>query len=470
VSACTFPSLRRFFGFAEGSPDFSVRSDRSTKAGFFRLGPDTVLFGKFAGGTPSNDPRAKLNDVSRELRVNGTSIELPFDPEEIIQNLRQERYVAASPRYRQRFRIARDFYYMARPWLPLAVRKRLQQIYLRGWEKQAFPKWPVDRTVDRVFEQMLVLMLKSKGIESIPFIWFWPNGANACAVMTHDVEAEPGKRFCSQLMDIDEAFGIPASFQIVPQDRYSVEPRFLDEIRTRGFEINVQDLNHDGKLFLRRSEFEHRVKAINGYGREYGASGFRSAVLYRNQEWVSLLEFEYDMSVPNVAHLDPQRGGCCTIMPYFVGELLELPVTMTQDYSLSNILNDFSLKLWQRQSQCILRNHGLMNFIIHPDYMLSEKAQQRYKSLLTFLTMLRVEEGLWIALPNDVNRWWRQRDQMMLRRKGQEWLIEGEGSERASVAYAIVENDRLVYSLTPRPQTGCLFRSQATGLACLLQT
>jgi hypothetical protein len=26
--------------------------------------------------------------------------------------------------------------------------------------------------------------------------------------------------------------------------------------------------------------------------------------------------FAYDMSIPNVAHLDPQRGGCCTIMPF----------------------------------------------------------------------------------------------------------------------------------------------------------
>ena len=31
------------------------------------------------------------------------------------------------------------------------------------------------------------------------------------------------------------------------------------------------------------------------------------------------LDFSFDMSIPNVAHLDPQRGGCCTIMPYFIG-------------------------------------------------------------------------------------------------------------------------------------------------------
>ena len=53
------------------------------------------------------------------------------------------------------------------------------------------------------------------------------------------------------------------------------------------------------------------------------------------------------MSVPNVAHLEPQRGGCCTVMPYFVGDVLELPLTTIQDYSLFHILGDYSTTLWK---------------------------------------------------------------------------------------------------------------------------
>ena len=118
---------------------------------------------------------------------------------------------------------------------------------------------------------------------------------------------------------------IPASFQIVPEDRYEVSQEFLDSIRGRGFEINVQNLNHDGRLYNDRSEFARRAEKINEYGRRFGASGFRSAILYRRQEWYSDLDFSYDMSVPNSGHLEPQRGGCCTVMPYFVGKILELP-------------------------------------------------------------------------------------------------------------------------------------------------
>ena len=78
-------------------------------------------------------------------------------------------------------------------------------------------------------------------------------------------------------------------------------------------------------------------------------------MLYRKQSWFDALDFAYDMSVPNVAHLDPQRGGCCTVMPYFIGDMLELPVTMTQDYMMFHILKDYSIGLWKQQISWLWR-------------------------------------------------------------------------------------------------------------------
>ena len=66
--------------------------------------------------------------------------------------------------------------------------------------------------------------------------------------MTHDVETTAGRDFCESLMTLNESFGIAASFQIIPEERYEVSQKFLDSIRSRGFEVNVQDLNHDGRL------------------------------------------------------------------------------------------------------------------------------------------------------------------------------------------------------------------------------
>ena len=137
---------------------------------------------------------------------------------------------------------------------------------------------------------------EAQGLEKIPFIWFWPDGFSSCAVITHDVEDPSGKDFCDRLMDMDESFGLRSSFQVVPENRYSVSPHFLDSIRSRGFEVNVHDLKHDGRLYADHAEFLRRAKRINNYAREYGAEGFRSGILYRNADWYDAFDFSYDMS------------------------------------------------------------------------------------------------------------------------------------------------------------------------------
>ena len=145
----------------------------------------------------------------------------------------------------------------------------------------------------------------------------------------------------------------------------------LEGIRNRGFEVNVHDLNHDGSLFLEEREFQRRADRINKYVADFGTQGFRSGAMFQNQDWYSAFDFSYDMSVPNVAHLEPQRGGCCTVMPYFIGKILELPLTTIQDYSLFHILDDYSIDLWKHQIDLILKRNGLI--IHHPSRLHDRK-------------------------------------------------------------------------------------------------
>jgi len=377
-------------------------------------------------------------------------VRLPFDFAAVIDSLRYERYMKNGLDKRATVRTAiNNSYYFIRPILPVGVRKYLQRLRLSGWEQIPFPTWPVDRSVDTLCEQLLLLSMRAAGLDQIPFIWFWPEGAPSCAIMTHDVETRLGRDFCPDMMDMDDSFGIKSSFQVVPEDRYEVPPSFLQNIKDRGFVLAVQDLNHDGRLFKDRCQFVTRAQKINEYGRQWGAKGFRSAILYRRQEWFEALEFAYDMSVPNVAHLDPQHGGCCTVMPFFVGRILELPVTTTQDYTLFNILNDYSLDLWKRQIDLIMERHGLISFIVHPDYVTTPRETAVYKALLGYLAQLRAERGVWMATSDEVNRWWRQRAEMILVEDGDVVRIEGAGSERARLAYASEKNGRLVFSFPP---------------------
>jgi hypothetical protein len=248
-------------------------------------------------------------------------------------------------------------------------------------------------------------------------------------------------------MDLADSFAIKSSFQIVPERRYPVTESFLEAIRDRGFEINIHDLNHDGLLFGDRERFLRRADRINHYTRQFGARGFRSAMLYRNTDWFDALDVSYDMSIPNVALMDPQPGGCCTVFPFFVNEILEIPVTATQDYTLFHILNDYSTRLWKEQIALIRKQNGLVSFIIHPDYIGDERAQSVYVDLLRCLTELRSQGETWIALPREVDTWWRLRSQMDLVNVAGSWQIRGEGSERATLAYAVLNNDALTYEI-----------------------
>jgi hypothetical protein len=419
------------------------------REGYFKFG-DAVAFGRVSGGLTAAYATDPLPDVSDAVIVSEGRPFLPFDLSDVTTNLREERYRQNGHNWLQDTsagEAARRLYYSIRPLLGVGVRKHLQKVHLSGWDKISFPKWPVDLTVDTLMESAMTLALKAQQTSRIPFIWFWPDGASACGMMTHDIEGQAGLDFCDELMAIDDSYAIKSAFQLIPGGREEAWRRTAARLRQRGFEVNLHDLNHDGQLFADEETFLRQARRINEYAREFGCNGFRSGAMYREQAWFGAFEFSYDMSVPNAAHLEPQRGGCCTVMPYFVGNILELPLTTSQDYTLFFILKDYSTTLWKEQIRLISQRHGLISVITHPDYLVGRPERDVYADLLSHLADLRERNGLWMALPGEINQWWRNRRRMTLVPSGDGWRIEGPDSERARVAYAALENNRLVYKL-----------------------
>jgi hypothetical protein len=436
----------------------STSESASGEAGFFRLGADTICYGRCRTGTASNVTDSAKFDAMKDVRCDGSQLCLPFDFAEIINNLRLEHYrrsMAPGNEFIAASEPVRKFYYLIREFLPVSIRRKIQRAYFRDWKKIEFPAWPMDFTVDNLHERFLKLCMEASGVKKVPFIWFWPDGAPNGLIMTHDVETSTGRDFTSKLMDIDDSFGLKASIQVIPEHRYDVSNEYVSEIRKRGFEFNVHDLNHDGHLYREREEFERRAARVNSYIRQYGARGFRAGAMYRKQDWYNAFEFSYDMSVPNVAHLEPMRGGCCTIMPYFIGKIVELPLTAAQDYSLFHILHDYSIDLWKKQLALLRARNGLMSFISHPDYVIDRRARKVYEDLLGYLREMVAREKIWAALPHEVDEWWRARNQMKLVQKDGEWAIEGECAERARVAVASIEGDRLIYEAAGKQYRKC---------------
>ena len=397
----------------------------------------------------SFDSSALRCDSFRGCQTEQTSVcnhddsDYPISTSDVVDYLRYERYMTSSKSRMAIGSILNGSYYSLRSWLPTVMRRRLQKAWVADWRDIPFPKWPVDTSVEKFFERLVVRALCSDGCKSLPFIWFWPNGYSSCAAITHDVESRQGRDFCSCLMDMDESKRVRSSFQLIPEGSYSLPETFLETLIARGFEINVHDLKHDGRLFNREGDFRKRAEVINRYGREWRASGFRAAVMYHVLDWYDALDFSYDMSVCNVAHLEAQRGGCCTVFPYFVNNILEIPLTTVQDYALFHYLGRYDIDLWRQQFDIIKLQHGLACYLVHPDYIVEDRSKAVYSDLLEFLSEQRDSENVWLTSPGDVNEWWRARDSMKLVRKGNNWQIEGFRSEEACIGYASLDGERL---------------------------
>lgn len=415
----------------------------SEKPRHFYFGPDVLCYS-----------RTEVNvegDLLPQVKAAGSAVCLPFDLAQAVESFHYEKYPlrghGASGVFSSEW-LGR-LYYAVRPFLPDGWRRMLQRVYLSDWRRLPFPSWPVDFSADLLLERLLGIAIKAQQVARVPFVWFWPDGAPAATMMTHDVETETGRDFITQLMEVDESFGIRSSFQLVPEERYEAPPSLLDQIRSRGCEIAVHGLNHNGNPFANQRVFLKDAVRINDYVRRFGAEGFRSPCLYRNADCLEALEISYDMSVPNVAHLEVQRGGCCTVFPYFIGSILELPLTTIQDYALFHILGDFSLDLWNQQIGMILERQGLISFITHPDYLLETRAMRTYQALLAHLRELVRHNNLWLALPGEIHRWWRQRREMRVVLRDGWWRIEGPGQERARLAFARLDEDCLRWSVEP---------------------
>jgi hypothetical protein len=434
----------------ESLPAFTFGGSDSGDMGFFRFGDGNVCFGRCAAGVTARVADSGKYDALKEVRHDRLGLYFPCDVNEVVENLRRERYRQRSIGRFQSLAVSvpvREFYYAIRKFLPFRIRRQLQRLYFRGWNELPFPAWPVDFTVDAIHEELLGTVLHASGTHKIPFIWFWPDGASSSLIMTHDVETEAGRDFTPTLMETDRRYGIKASYQVVPELRYAVSDEYLCEIRKGGCEVNVHDLNHDGHLYKDRVEFARRATKINQYARRYKAAGFRAGAMYRKQEWYDAFEFSYDMSVPNVGHLEPFRGGCCTVMPHFIGAIVELPLTTIEDYSLFHILNNYSIDLWKHQLALIRARNGLMSVLVHPDYLLEARALGVYELLLGHLSEIVRHEKVWAALPGEVDQWWRARSGSSLVPRGEEWEIVGPAKDRARVAYAFLRDGELVYEL-----------------------
>src|SRR5215467_58893 len=124
----------------------SLAGELSAESGYFSF-DDGVCFGRSSVDFPAKLAGTGLPDLFPHVTSDGSTLRLPFDPSEIVDNFQRERYTANGyPDNRAMLsgEVLRKIYYWIRPLLAVSVRKHFQRLALRNWQGLPFPAWPVD--------------------------------------------------------------------------------------------------------------------------------------------------------------------------------------------------------------------------------------------------------------------------------------------------------------------------------------
>ncbi|MGH8904240.1 MAG: hypothetical protein ACRDYA_21790 [Egibacteraceae bacterium] len=380
--------------------------------------------------TPVRDVRG--NRVASEWRGQDGSTFLPYDPGEIIRNFWSERYhsVAGSSAAAQVKKLATAAYYRVRPVLPRASQIRLRRLFSRVQVRSRFPRWPIETALHDLYAH-LFRHATDLAQAPVPWLSLWPDGHSWAFVLTHDVETSVGCRNIPVLRDLEVEAGYRSSWNFVPK-RYAIDDEVLADLGSRGFEVGVHGLYHDGRDLESLSTLHERLPAIREHADRWRAGGFRSPATHRVWEWMPLLGFDYDSSYPDTDPFEPQSGGCCSLLPYFNRNMVELPITLPQDHTLFVILGHTDGHAWKEKAEHVRSRGGMALMITHPDYVSQEGLVSAYKSLLQ---EFRGDPSMWRALPREVSDWWRRRAASRLEATNGGWRILGPAAGQASIVY-----------------------------------
>jgi hypothetical protein len=250
-------------------------------------------------------------------------------------------------------------FYIIKPLVPRNIQLFLRTIFIKKSAEKYKSVWPILESAAR----------------KKPADWKgWPDNKEFAIILTHDVEHQRGYDRTLDLMQLEKDLGFVSSFNFVPERDYRVEKTVLNILTANGFEVGVQGLHHDGKLYSSRKEFLRRAVRINEYLKDWDAVGFRSPAMHHNLEWLLDLDIKYDLSTFDTDPFEPQSDGMGTIFPFRVNGkanrgYLELPYTLPQDSTLFIIMQEKNISIWLNKLEWIIRNKGMALVNVHPDYI-----------------------------------------------------------------------------------------------------
>jgi peptidoglycan/xylan/chitin deacetylase (PgdA/CDA1 family) len=231
-----------------------------------------------------------------------------------------------------------------------------------------------------------------------------------------DSEEAWEKGYWREFADIEEANGLRSSWHVC-----SIHvPRWghcLEELARRGHEIAWHGPRHDYRIaFMAPESLAATLAGNRSLFERFGMRGFRSPNYLRTAQLYEGLAgtFGYDSSTMDTAAepLSPlQRTGCCTVFPFFRGDLLVLPLTVPDGLTIRCLTGDDAGAIHAVQSaklEWIKSLGGLAFAITHPEEWISMRPGSlgAYRKLVE---RIAADPLAWKVLPRDIEAWWRRR-------------------------------------------------------------
>ncbi len=368
--------------------------------------------------------------VASIWRARDGSVFLPFDPDAVCHSYWSEGYVevAQGQARRQARRRAVSSYYRIRGLLPRPIQIWLRRHYSRVQLRTTFPGWPVETALHDFFDLFTSILGDVAG-EPVPRIAAWPHDHAWALVLTHDVETSRGLAALDPVLDLERGLGLRSSWNFVPR-RYDVDDDRVRDLIAEGFEVGVHGLHHDGRDLESLARVRERLPGIREAAECWNAVGFRSPATRRKWELMPLLGFDYDSSYPDTDPFEPQDNGCCTWLPFFNQNMVELPLTMPQDHTLFVILRHRDEATWIEKAEFLRGRGGMAMIDTHPDYLIEDRIMGAYRRLLE---RYADDSTAWRALPREVSAWWHRRAGSRVERVGADWTVSGPAAGEARV-------------------------------------
>jgi hypothetical protein len=387
------------------------------------------------GGSWSRNPTvtsAGRQGLAPIWRRDDGSVFLPFDPDEVVHNYWSESYAAAAggraSRHVRRFLMMS--YYRVRPLMPRRLQIWSRRQFARIQARCAFPRWPAEPGLHDFLEFLLATMAGLRQ-QALPVMAPWPRGHTWAFVLTHDVEHDAGWSAIDPVLDLERAHGLRSSWNLVPR-RYQVDFGRVQRLVQDGFEVGVHGLYHDGRDLESRAMLEKRLSGIREAAERWDATGFRAPAMHRNWELMPLTGFQYDLSYPDTDPFEPQAGGCCSWLPFFNGDLVELPTTLVGDHTLFVILRHDDEACWVTKTEFLRDRGGLALMNAHPDYLVNERIFGAYAR---YLDRFAEDDTAWKTIPAEVADWWRRRAASTIELRGEDFVVAGPAAGEARIQF-----------------------------------